>query len=118
VRQWHPRLGTSTDEAIRIPILIVALQCSHQSNSLAFTALRSASRPGRWSLPLAPENPSILIDLDDLPTRSGGYRLQLTTLIESGLLVCADSQIDRDRILESFQRPEGTKIVITWQRVR
>jgi hypothetical protein len=24
-RQWHPRLGTSTDEAIRIPILIVAL---------------------------------------------------------------------------------------------
>ena len=25
-RQWHPRLGTSTDEAIRIPILIVALQ--------------------------------------------------------------------------------------------
>jgi hypothetical protein len=25
-RQRHPRLGTSTDEAIRIPILIVALQ--------------------------------------------------------------------------------------------
>jgi hypothetical protein len=25
-RQWHPRLGTSTDEAIRIPILIVALE--------------------------------------------------------------------------------------------
>ena len=24
-RQWHPRLGTSMDEAIRIPILIVAL---------------------------------------------------------------------------------------------
>jgi hypothetical protein len=26
--------------------------------------------------------------------------------------------VDGDRILESFQRPEGTKIVITWQRVR
>ena len=25
MRQWHPRLGTSTDEAIRILILIVAL---------------------------------------------------------------------------------------------
>jgi hypothetical protein len=25
VRQWHPRLGTSTDEAIRTSILIVAL---------------------------------------------------------------------------------------------
>jgi hypothetical protein len=25
--------------------------------------------------------------------------------------------VDGDRILESFQRPEGTKIVITWQRV-
>jgi hypothetical protein len=25
-RQWHPRLGTSTDEAIRILILIVALE--------------------------------------------------------------------------------------------
>ena len=25
-RQWHPRLGTSTDEAIRVPILIVAPQ--------------------------------------------------------------------------------------------
>jgi hypothetical protein len=25
-RQWHPRLGTSTDEAIRVPIQIVALQ--------------------------------------------------------------------------------------------
>ena len=24
VRQWHPRLGTSTDEAIRVLILIVA----------------------------------------------------------------------------------------------
>jgi hypothetical protein len=29
-RQWHPRLGTSTDEAIRIPILIVALQTMSQ----------------------------------------------------------------------------------------
>jgi Lipocalin-like domain len=26
--------------------------------------------------------------------------------------------VDGDRILERFQRPEGTKIVITWQRVR
>jgi hypothetical protein len=26
--------------------------------------------------------------------------------------------VDGDRILESFRRPEGTKIVITWQRVR
>jgi hypothetical protein len=26
--------------------------------------------------------------------------------------------VSGDRILESFQRPEGTKIVITWQRVR
>jgi hypothetical protein len=25
--------------------------------------------------------------------------------------------VDGDRILESFQKPEGTKIVITWQRV-
>src|ERR1700733_12594459 len=28
-RQWHPRLGTSTDEAIRILILIVALEGSN-----------------------------------------------------------------------------------------
>jgi Lipocalin-like domain len=26
--------------------------------------------------------------------------------------------VDGDRMLESFQRPEGTRIVITWQRVR
>ena len=26
--------------------------------------------------------------------------------------------VDGDRILESFQRPEGTKITITWQRLR
>jgi Lipocalin-like domain len=26
--------------------------------------------------------------------------------------------VDGDRILESFQRPEGTRIIITWQRVQ
>ena len=26
--------------------------------------------------------------------------------------------VDGDRILETFRRPEGTQIIITWQRVR
>jgi hypothetical protein len=37
-RQWHPRLGTSTDEAIRIPILIVALEVGSITQSHVTTA--------------------------------------------------------------------------------
>jgi hypothetical protein len=46
-RQWHPRLGTSTDEAIRVPIQIVALEspkaerAGHLKNALTSSARRS-----------------------------------------------------------------------------
>ena len=40
-RQWHPRLGTSTDEAIRILILIVALEVEDTGLALLDTLFAS-----------------------------------------------------------------------------
>ena len=37
MRQWHPRLGTSTDEAIRILILIVAPDSRNRNGPLIFS---------------------------------------------------------------------------------
>jgi len=65
------------------------------SNSLAFTAFIMASSPGRLSLPFAPADASILIDVYDLPTGSICDRFQLSALIFGVLLRGAERYFHR-----------------------
>jgi hypothetical protein len=51
VRQWHPSLGTSTDEAIRVPIQIVAL---HQPKHCKGCTSRPAPQLVHWRMILSP----------------------------------------------------------------
>jgi hypothetical protein len=69
---------------------------SHHVEFFGVRRLEQGIEAGTFVASLGSADTGVLIDLDDLPARALGHRLQFAALIAGFLLRSADSEIDRD----------------------